>query len=416
MVLLGLSLAAIYPTDPPEIPHAQLTHSIASNLSADAHHGAAWEAENFTVNSSKDQHNSQGKDKSYDLASATWMRFFGELAIIAARQPVKTAMEAMRHVGWLTPNTDVVISMLDARGDFAQLDGDQCTVHVNIDQRGSSPVIAALGNLSSSVAFVVTHELAHCRFDRLTMAERMPDRRQLESLGVGSHLIDTFLNALHHPSDTDGSSDLLAAYDESLADAAATIALLKAETSAQRFGTALRNAQSLRFGELSLANRGAIPIAKHQGGFVFEIIARKSSKSLNWRYAKSIALQSVLTSSFYMATEPPWFKTLTAIDRQQAESLRSTWHARARSLLVDRPNNKDENLFSAATSDALFSIDSSQYQTANPNNSPDTALLRWKEIAWQSSDPSSLVQQQEYAHPHPRSSAQAVVAKRELAP
>jgi len=57
------------------------------------------------------------------------MQFFGESAIIAARQPVKTAMEAMRHVGWLTPNTDVVISMLDARGDFAQIDGDRCTVH-----------------------------------------------------------------------------------------------------------------------------------------------------------------------------------------------------------------------------------------------------------------------------------------------
>ena len=345
-----------------------------------------------------------------------WMQFFGESAIIAARQPVKTAMEAMRHVGWLTPNTDVVISMLDARGDFAQLDGDRCTVHVNIDQRGSSPIIAALGNLSSSVAFVTAHELAHCRFDRLTMAERMPDRHQFASLGVGSHLIDAFLNALHHPGDTDGSADLLAAYDESLADAATTIALSKSETSSQRFGTALQNAQSLRFGELSLANRGAIPIAKHQGGFVFEIIARKSSKSFNWRYAKSVALQSVLTSSFYMATEPPWFKTLTAIDRQQAESLRSRWQVRARSLLINRPNNKDENLFLAATSDALLVIDSSQYPTVNPNNSPDTALLRWKEIAWQSSDPSSLVQLQAYTHLHTGASAQAVVAKRELAP
>ena len=413
---MGLSLVAVYPPDPPEIPHVQVARSISSDLSDGTDHEAAWAAKDFTVDSSTAQHNPQGTDKSYDLASAMWMRFFGESAIIAARQPVKTAMEAMRRVGWLTPNTDVVISMLDARGDFAQLDGDRCTVQVNIDQRGSSPLIAALGNLRSSVAFVAAHELAHCRFDRLTMTERMPDRHQLASLGVGSHLIDGFLNALHRPGDADGSADLLAAYDESLADAAATIALLKSETSSQRFGTALQNAQSLRFGELSLANRGAIPIAKHQGGFVFEIIARKNSKSLNWRSAKSIALQSVLTSSFYMATEPPWFKTLTAIDRQQAESLRSTWHARARSLLINRPNNKDENLFLAATSDALLSIDSSQYPTVNPNNSPDTALLRWKEIAWQSSDPSSLVQHQAYAHFHPRSTAQTLVAKRELAP
>lgn len=413
---MGLSLVAVYPTDPPEIPHAQVARSISSDLSDGTDHEAAWAAKDFTVDSSTVQHNSQGADKSHDLASATWMQFFGESAIIAARQPVKAAMEAMRNVGWLTPNTDVVISMLDARGDFAYFDGDRCTVHVNIDQRGSSLVIAALGNLSSSVAFIAAHELAHCRFDRLTKAERMPDRHQLASLGVGSHLIDAFLNALHHPSATDSSADLLAAYDESLADAAATIALLKSETSSQYFGTALQNAQSLRFGELSLANRGAIPIAKHQGGFVFEIIARKSSKSLNWRFAKSVALQSVLTSSFYMATEPPWFKTLTAIDRQQAESLRSTWHARARSLLINRPNNKDENLFLAATSDALLSIDSSQYPTVNPDNSADAALLRWKEIAWQSSDPSSLVQHQAYAHFHPRSTAQTLVAKRELAP
>ena len=415
-VLLGLCLAAVYPTDPPQIPHTQVAHSIASDLSDGTDHGAVWRAKNFTVDSSTAQHNSQGTDKSYDLASATWMQLFGESAFIAARQPVKTAMEAMRNVGWLTPNIDVVISMLDARGDFAQFDGDRCTVHVNIDQRGSSPVLAALGNLSSSVAFVAAHELAHCRFDTLSMAERLPDRRQLASLGVGSHLIGAFLNALHHPSDTDGSADLLASYDESLADAAATIALLKAETSSQHFGTALQNAQSLRFGELSLANRGAIPIARHQGGFVFEMIARKSIKSLNWRYAKSIALQSVLASSFYMAIEPPWFKTLTAIDRQQAEKLRRTWRARARGLLDNRPNNKEENLFLAATSDALLSIDSSQYLMVNPKNSLNTALLRWKEIAWQSSDPSSLVQHQAYAHFHPRSTAQTLVAKRELAP
>ena len=104
-----------------------------------------------------------------------------------------------------------------------------------------------------------------------------------------------------------------------------------------------------------------------------------------------------------MATEPPWFKTLTAIDRQQAEKLRRTWRARARSLLDNRPNNKDENLFLAATSAALLGIDSSQYSTTNPNNSLNTALLRWKEIAWQSSDPSSLVQHQANAHFHPRS-------------
>ena len=416
LVLLGLGLVAVYSADPPEILHAQVARLISPDLSDGTDHEAAREAKNFTVDASTAQHHPQDTDKLYDLASATWMQFFGESAIIAARQPVKTAMEAMRHVGWLTPNTDVVISMLDARGDFAQLEGDRCAVHVNIDQRGSSPVIAALGNLSSSVAFVTAHELAHCRFDRLTMAERMPDRHQFASLGVGSHLIDAFLNALHHPSDTDGSADLLAAYDESLADAAATIALLKSETSSQRFGTALQNAQSLRFGELSLANRGAIPIAKHQGGFVFEIIARQNSKRLDWRYAKSVALQSVLTSSFFMATEPRWFKTLTAIDHQQAESLRRRWQARARSLFINRPNNKDENLFLAATSDALLIIDSSQYPTTNPNSSPDTALLRWKEIAWQSSEPSSLVQLQAYTHLQPGASAQALVAKRELAP
>ena len=65
---------------------------------------------------------------------------------------------------------------------------------------------------------------------------------------------------------------------------------------------------------------------------------------------------------------------MTTIDRQQAESLRSTRYTRARSLLVNRPNNKDEILFLAATSDALLSIDSSQYPTVNLNNSGSVAL------------------------------------------
>ena len=369
----------------------------------------------FVVNSSAAQYNVQSTDQSYDRASATWMQLFGESAFVAARQPVKTAMEAMRHQGWLTPNTDVVISMLDARGDFAQFDGDRCTVHVNIDQQGSSPVIAALGNLSSSVAFVTAHELTHCRFDTLLMAERIPDRRQLASLGFGNHLIEAFLSAFRHQSDTDGMADLLAAYDESLADAAAAIALSKAENSHQRFGTALQKAQSLRFGELSMANRGAIPLSRHQGGFRFEIIAHKNAKNLSWRDAKSIAMQSVLASSLYLATEPPWLKTLMAIDRRQAERLRRTWRAKALTLLSNRPNNKDEALFYAATGNSLLWIDSSQYQTANFNNEPDTALHRWKEIAWQSSDPKPLVRQPLHVHRYSRSPARAVVTKHERA-
>lgn len=382
------------------------------------HHKPFAAVKDSTVGASAVQHNPKAADKSYDLASATWMQFFGESAFIAARQPVKTAMDAMRRIGWLSPDTNVVISMLDARGDFAQFDGQRCSVHINIDHRGSSPVIAALGNLSSSVAFVTAHELAHCRFDTLTPTERIPDRQQLARMGVGSHLIEAVFNALHHPSHEDGSVALLAAYDESLADAAAAIALLKAETSHQRFGTALMKAQSLRFGELSMANRGELPAAEHQGGFVFEAIARQSPKNLNWRYAKRVAMHSVLASSFSMATEPPWFKILTEIDHHQAEKLRQMWRAKAHRLLATRNHkkNQDESLFNAATGDTLLSIDSSHFPAANFNQTPDAALIRWKEIASQSSDSSHPIRPPARARLHSGSTAQTIVARRQLVP
>ena len=320
-------------------------------------------------------------------------------------------MDAMQQAGWLASNTSVEISMLDARGDFAQLDGERCRVHVNIDEHGSSPIIAALGNLRSSLAFVAAHELAHCRFDTMSIAARFPDRQQLTSMGIVGHLTTALLKVLRNPNDKDGSESLVVAYDESLADAAATIALVKAETAQQHFGTALEKAQSLRFGELFMANRGAIPLAAHQGGFVFEAIESQSIAHLNWRLAKRVAMQSVLESSFYSATEPPWFKTLLRSDRLQAESLQRTWHQKAHHQLATRQSSNDEKLYYEATGDALLSIDGSQITVAGADASPEAALQRWKEIAWISSDAQPPKRQVLRANHNRKSPLQAIVSK-----
>jgi hypothetical protein len=362
------------------------------------------------------QYSSADTDDAYDQASATWMQIFGESAFATAREPILIAMDAMQQAGWLAPNTSVVISMLDARGDFAQLDGERCTVHVNIDDRGSSPIIAALGNLRSSVAFVAAHELAHCRFDTLPMSERFPNRQQLRNLGFSKQLAAAILNALSHPSDTDGSAAFLTAYDESLADAAATIALAKAETAQQHFGTALENAQSIRFGELFMANRDAIPTTEHQGGFVFDAVAREAGSNLSWRLAKQVAMQSVFLTSFFSANEPIWFKTLALADPHQAQEIRRKWHDKAQHQLESRRSAKDEILFYAATSDALLSIEGPQYPASNSELSQDAALMRWKEIAWISFEAKPAMRQLASAQRYRKSPAQAIVSKRDPVP
>ena len=382
-------------------------------FSQGVHHDARALVKASAVDPLASQYGPQDADKAYDQASATWMQLFGESAFTAARKPILTAIAAMQQAGWLAPNTSVVISMLDARGDFAQFDGIGCTVHVNIDDRGSSPIIAALGNLRSSVAFVAAHELAHCRFDTLPLSERFPDRQQLRTLGLSNQVAMALLNALSNPSNVDGSAALLTAYDESLADAVATIALGKSETTQQHFGTALEYAQSLRFGELFVANRGVIPTAEHQGGFVFEAVARTAGPKLTWRLAKQVAMQSVLLSSFYSKTEPIWFKTLVKNDSHQAQKLRRTWNEKAQRQMEKRRRSEDEVLFYGATSDALLSIDFAQYSAANSDVSPEAALLLWKEIAWINAQADQPARQPLRFHPHQKLPIQAIVARRD---
>jgi hypothetical protein len=380
------------------------------------HHDSYALAKAFAVDPIASKYSSEDEDKAYDRMSATWMQFFGESAFVAAREPILVAMNAMQQIGWLAPNTSVVITMLDARGDFAQFAGESCTVHINIDDRGSSPIIGALGNLRSSVAFVAAHELAHCRFDTLSILERFPDRQQLRSLGFSNKLAIAILNALSDPIDTDGSAAFLTAYDESLADAAASIALARAETAKQHFGTALENAQSLRFGELFMANRDAIPRVDHQGGFVFEAFARQARPNMSWRLAKQVAMQSVLLSSAYSANEPQWFKTLVQIDPHKVQQMRRKWQDEAHRQLDTRRSTDDENHFYAATSDALLSIDSAQYPAANLDVSAEVALMRWKEIAWLSSETKPTVPRTTSAQSYRKSPVQAIVTKRDQVP
>jgi hypothetical protein len=165
-----------------------------------------------------------------------------------------------------------------------------------------------------------------------------------------------------------------------------------------------------------MAHRGAIPTTEHQGGFVFEAVARQVGSDLSWRYAKQVAMQSALLSSFYLATEPKWYKTLVGIDSHQAQEMRRTWTDKAHRQLEMRRSAKDENLFYAATSDALLSIEGAQYPAQNSDLSAEAALIRWKEVACLSSETKSKMRQQFSAHTYRKSPIQAIVSKRDQVP
>jgi hypothetical protein len=79
-------------------------------------------------------------------------------------------------------------------------------------------------------------------------------------------------------------------------------------------------------------------------------------------------------------------------------------------------STNDENHFYAATSDALLSIDSAQYPAANSDVSAEAALMRWKEIAWLSSETKPTISRTTSARSYRKSPVQAIVTKRDQVP
>jgi hypothetical protein len=350
--------------------------------------------------------------KAFDSASAAWMQFFGKDEFLRARGPVDVAVSAMRASGWLPHSTDIVISMLDARGDFAWAEDGRCTVHVNIDHRGSSPVIAALGNFASSISFIAAHEMAHCWFDELSTAEKYPTKGLLSRAGVPRALQDTFFEGFQHPNETNGTTHLVDSYDEALADATTAIALRKYERMGMRFGSALENAQSMRLGELSIAKRHGVAATDHQGGFVFDAIAKLPFSNLDWFHARSVALQSVLASSFYTGQWPKWAKEMGAARPARVKRLSRKWNAFAVEKLKERNLKSDEDRYLSATDAAIFTFNESSVGTPDLQGDIVEWERLWAQVAWQSSDAQASAQSPSPQMFNSRHHLQAVVKRR----
>jgi hypothetical protein len=325
-------------------------------------------------------------DATYDRASALWLQFFGEQQFVNARQNITVAIDAMRRINWLPEHTDIAVSMLDARGNFAKLEGQRCIVHINIDNRGSSPAIAALGNFKSSVTFVAAHEIAHCRFDMASMDEKFPDLQTLRSLKLSQSVSKTILHALSNPQSSDTSDQLFDAYDEALADASAAMALRKFERPGRLFGGTLENAQAIRLGELFWAKRHSLPPNSHLGGFVFAAVARLKPSELDWKNARRIAIQSVLASTFFTKDSAVWLHASRGISIAQEVALSRRWRSFAVRTLKARNVANDEARYLLAISPAIFDTADVAIENASNQTEPFDAMQHWKSVAWQSTD------------------------------
>ena len=323
--------------------------------------------------------------KSYEAASASWLQIYGEKPFLQARPWVEAAARAIRNMGWVYSDVNIFISMLDGRGDMAEYDEalKSCRVQVNIDERGSSPVIRALGGFGSSIAFIAAHELTHCMFDSLDSAQRLPTSAMLLKAGASEKLTQHLMELFNRPTENNGGHNLVDAYDEALADAAAAIALRVDEESVgstSRYGSALEKAESVRFGGLAQSLRRKVNAEVHQGAFVFSAVNVLDVRDLNWEHARYIALKSVFSSTFMMAERPRWFKKLPTSVGVDSTQLDKMWKKKALGIAYSRNLEEDETRYLSTTSPALFAFTpvdgNGVYQ-----DEPDAAMQRWKNTA-----------------------------------
>lgn len=324
--------------------------------------------------------------KSYEAASASWLQIYGEKPFVQARPWVETAARAFRNMEWLNSEVNIAISMLDGRGDMAEYDEKQksCRVQVNIDEQASSPVIRALGGFGSSIAFITAHELAHCKFDSLSPANRLPTRVMLMKAGASESLARHLMDLFNNPTEDNGGHNLVNAYDEALADAAAAIALRADEErvgSTLRYGSALEKAESVRFGALAQAQRRKVTAGVHQGAFAFSAVNALPVGDLNWEQARYIALKSVLSSTFMMVESPRWFKQLPRVVGTDSARLARVWKKKALDVTRLRDLEMDETRYLSAASPALFAFTPVEGKGAYQDE-PKVAMQRWKDTAW----------------------------------
>lgn len=297
----------------------------------------------------------------------------------------------MRAQGWVPSGTTVVIAMLDGRGDQAETEKDACRAQVNIDEKASSPVIRALGGFGSSLSFIAAHELAHCRFDALADRDRLPTPAMFAQSITSPALAKAIKNMMERPSASDGSSALHSAYDEALADAAATMALMAHEQHGGRYGSALERAESVRFGALAQAIRRKGAAEAHQGAFVFSSIADLPLAQRTWDAARRVALHSVLASSFLVPVPPRWFETLAEKHPMTSKTLALRWRIQAQKAIAGRNLELDEDRFLSAASPALFAMSVPEGKGAY-HDTPEAAMQRWKQFAWIGAETSTVTQ------------------------
>jgi hypothetical protein len=328
----------------------------------------------------------------FDRASASWMNVYGDHAFIAVRPWVEQGIRAMNGMQWIPQKTQVVISMLDARGDFAQVsDGGSCRAQINIDESGHSPIIKALGSKGSAPAFLIAHELAHCRFDSLEADQKIPTPQMFAKLGVPKVIAKRMGQMMMKPEEGDGSLSLVDSYDEALADSAATAALLQFEhnTGKAGFATAIDRAQSLRMGLLFMSKRRNTRAEAHQGGFAIEDIVAQfrpgASKEDAWDMARQAALKSVLYSSLALKESPKWWAGAASGNVKVATQWRKLTSKHANAMMNKRNFEADEDLYIATRSPALMAITIPDGSNAQSWDDPNA---HWREVGW--IDPGSI--------------------------
>ena len=324
-------------------------------------------------------------EQALDRASASWMQVYGEAPFLAVKEHSLMGWNAMQALKWVPDNTYMVFTMFDARGDHAEAKNGQCRVQININEKGNSPVIQALGGFKSSVAFLTAHELAHCRFDSLSDTQRFPTAQMYRALGVPSSLTPMLMRMLVKPTNKEGSDHFRDAYDEALADAAAAIALRVDEDreEGRRYGGALERAQAIRFGTLSMANRRKTAAEDHQGAFVFQDVALLPTEQLTWDSARYIALHSVLRSSLYVPVLPRWFEASnfkSKKQRKEAQAMVAVFKQQAIEIVSQRESEKDEDIYLSSNSVSLFAFTMPD-QGGAFNDTPPEALARWQKVA-----------------------------------
>ena len=102
-------------------------------------------------------------------------------------------------------------------------------------------------------------------------------------------------------------------------------------------------------------------------------------------------MQSVLASTYYGKTPPSWVATVAKIDRASESKMHRYWHRFARQIVTRRDLKADENRFMAATSPAIFAIDTGQTGLGAYQDDPAGAMGRWKRLAWVSTDSNATV-------------------------